>query len=50
LNTDAKACGGELVCWMPWLSNPDILGILLTLSGVPVFYLMPRTSGKPATA
>jgi APA family basic amino acid/polyamine antiporter len=50
LNTDANACGGELVCWMPWLSNPAILGILLTLSGVPVFYLMPRASAKPATA
>ena len=51
LNTDAKACGGDLVCWMPWLSNPAILGILLTLSGVPVYYLMPRAAAKaPAAA
>jgi len=50
LSTDATTCGGGLVCWMPALKNPAILGILLTLSGVPVFYLMPRTSGKPATA
>jgi APA family basic amino acid/polyamine antiporter len=50
LSTDAKACGGELVCWMPWLSNPAILGVLLTLSGIPVYYLMPRNAAKPATA
>jgi len=50
LSTDAKACGGDLVCWMPWLSNPAILGILLTLSGVPVFYLMPRAAAKTAAA
>jgi len=50
LSTDAKACGGDLICWMPWLQNPAILGILLTLSGVPVYYLMPRRSAKPATA
>jgi APA family basic amino acid/polyamine antiporter len=50
LSTDAKVCGDELVCWMPWLENPAILGVLLTLSGVPVFYLMPRRSAKPATA
>jgi hypothetical protein len=35
---------------MPWLSNPAILGILLTLSGIPVFYLMRRSDAKPATA
>ena len=50
LSTDAKACGGGLVCWMPWLENPAILGILLTLSGVPVFYLMPRRATTAATA
>jgi APA family basic amino acid/polyamine antiporter len=50
LSTDAATCGGGLVCWMPALKNPAILGILLTLSGVPVFYLMPRASAKPATA
>src|SRR5262249_23172605 len=42
LSVDAKACGGQLICWMPWLENPAILGILLTLSGVPVFYLSRR--------
>jgi len=50
LSTDAKACGGQLVCWMPWLENPAILGILLTLSGIPVYYLMPRNAAKPAAA
>jgi amino acid transporter len=50
LSTDPKACAGQLVCWMPWLENPAILGILLTLSGVPVYYLMPRNAAKPATA
>jgi len=50
LSTDAKACGGGLVCWMPWLENPAILGILLTLSGIPVYYLMPRNAAKPAAA
>jgi len=50
LSTDARACGGQLVCWMPWLENPAILGILLTLSGIPVYYLMPRNAAKPAAA
>jgi APA family basic amino acid/polyamine antiporter len=50
LSTDAKACSGDLVCWLPWLSNPAILGILLTLSGIPVYYLMRRNDAKPATA
>lgn len=49
LSTDATACGGErLICWAPWLSNPAILSILLTASGVPVFYLMRR--GRTAAA
>jgi APA family basic amino acid/polyamine antiporter len=50
LSTDAKACGGELICWVPWLENPAILGILLTVSGIPVYYLMPRNIAKPAAA
>ena len=50
LSTDAKGCGGELVCWMPWLANPAILGVLLTLSGIPVYYLMPRGAAKIAEA
>jgi APA family basic amino acid/polyamine antiporter len=50
LNTDKNACGGDLICWMPWLANPAILGVLLTLSGVPVYFLMPRGAAKPAAA
>jgi APA family basic amino acid/polyamine antiporter len=50
LSIDTKACGGDLVCWMPWLENPAILGILLTLSGIPVYYLMPRGTAKTAPA
>jgi APA family basic amino acid/polyamine antiporter len=43
LSTDPAACGQQhLVCWAPWLANPAILSVLLTASGVPVFYLMRR--------
>jgi len=50
LTTDAKACGGELVCWTPWLSNPAILSVLLTTSGIPVFYFMQRSARAVAAA
>jgi APA family basic amino acid/polyamine antiporter len=50
LSTDAKDCGGALVCWMPWLENPAILGVLLTLSGIPVYYLMPRGTAGAAVS
>jgi APA family basic amino acid/polyamine antiporter len=45
---DAKACGGELVCWAPMLSNPTVLGLALLATGVPVYYLMQR--GKVVAA
>ena len=48
LSTDPKACGGELVCWAPWLTNPAALNLVLLASGIPVYYLMRR--GKVATA
>jgi basic amino acid/polyamine antiporter, APA family len=48
ISTDAKLCNAQLICWAPWASNPAILGIALTLSGVPVFYFMRRRSIAPA--
>src|SRR5262249_37182218 len=48
LSTDAKACGGQLICWAPMLSNPAVLNFVLLAFGVPVFFVMRR--GKPAAA
>lgn len=51
LSTDVKQCGGQLICWAPWLSNPAILNVVLLAVGVPVFYLMRRNkavAGAPA--
>lgn len=48
LSTDAKACGGQLICWAPMLSNPAVLNFVLLALGVPVFFLMRR--GKAAAA
>jgi APA family basic amino acid/polyamine antiporter len=48
LSTDVKQCGGELICWAPWISNPAVLNVALLALGVPVFYLMRR--GKAAAA
>ena len=48
LSTDAKACGGQLICWAPMLSNPAVLNFVLLALGVPVFLVMRR--GKAAAA
>lgn len=40
ISTDPSLCNAQLICWAPWFSNPAILGVALTLSGIPVFYLM----------
>jgi len=48
LSTDAKQCGGQLICWAPWLSNPAVLNFVLLGLGVPVFYLMRRGKAAPA--
>jgi len=48
LSTDAKQCGGQLICWAPMLSNPAILNFVLLALGVPVFYLMRRSKASAA--
>jgi hypothetical protein len=48
LSTDIKQCGGQLICWAPWLSNPAVLNVVLLALGVPVFYLMRRGSAAAA--
>jgi hypothetical protein len=49
LSTDVASCGGQLICWAPWLSNPAILNFVLLALGVPVFYLMRRRKVGTAT-
>jgi APA family basic amino acid/polyamine antiporter len=48
LSTDAKTCGGQLICWAPMLSNPAVLNFVLLALGVPVYFLMRR--GRAAAA
>jgi basic amino acid/polyamine antiporter, APA family len=50
LSTDPQACGGELICWAPWLANPAALNLVLLASGIPVYYLMRRRRVAPAPA
>ena len=49
ISTDPKLCNTQLICWAPWASNPAILSVALTLSGIPVFYFMRRKSIAPVT-
>jgi len=45
LSIDAQVCGGALVCWTPWTTNPVWLGTLLVLAGIPVYYAMRWRAG-----
>ena len=50
ISTDAQLCGGELLCWAPWLKNPVYMGSVLIALGLPVYLAMRRGARTTAAS